>query len=180
MSNEQKREALRAAYWYINTSDAELEEIGKTRLDFLRLFHKHCPELPTAALDTPRQSTSCEINQQGIVVEILSKHLQNDAIDMQTICIEDLSKEIAAALIASQAKELKRFKDAVVILPEGAEPMVGDIVSARWGCVYTVSRSTDDDWESDTGSVQGHSTIAKIIQRDGKPVIYEQAINNQS
>lgn len=40
-------DALKAAYYYINASDLELNAMGKKREDFLKKFHALCPDLKT-------------------------------------------------------------------------------------------------------------------------------------
>lgn len=39
------RAALEAAYWFINASEVELKEIGKSRVYFLDRFHENMPNL---------------------------------------------------------------------------------------------------------------------------------------
>jgi hypothetical protein len=94
-----------------------------------------------------------------------------------------------AMLIANQAAEIKRLKDAVVILPEGAEPMVGDLVYWRTIFGYTVGDNNKKYPAVGNGYCLYPPTRTDVIcgevaytifQRGGKPVIYEQALNNQT
>ena len=86
----------------------------------------------------------------------------------------------AIKLIASQEAEIRRFKDVVVILPESAEPMAGDLVLVS-GLPYLVCVSfLNGELVIDIDGLNLLVESAKIIQRNGKPVIYEQALNNQN
>lgn len=49
-TNKAVREALEAAYWFINASERELDAIGKSRVDYLRVFHELVPSLEYISL----------------------------------------------------------------------------------------------------------------------------------
>lgn len=74
---------------------------------------------------------------------------------------------------ANQAK-IERLRGAVVILPEGAEPEVGDI----WFCPAYDSAFSVKDILGIDAIRESIRTGCKnyCIQRQGKPVIYEQAL----
>ena len=68
----------------------------------------------------------------------------------------------------------------VVVLEEGAEPMVGDVIESHLSNLYTVTcvgheltsvNTNTWDIEEIKKNPQG---VRRIIQRNGKPVIYQQ------
>ncbi len=75
--------------------------------------------------------------------------------------------------------ENQRLREAVIILPDDAEPEVGDVVVAETDTIL-------DDGRLDFTSQSAEYFVRKdlhpfrvkqIIQRNGKPVIYESALN---
>lgn len=80
-------------------------------------------------------------------------------------------RDIVETLLASRQRD-RAVQEAVIILPDDAKPEVGDF------CEY----GNGDERCPDCGNYfdfyyyYNHSKIDKIIQRNGKPVIYESAI----
>lgn len=98
----------------------------------------------------------------------------------------DLKNQMAEALIYA-AQEIERLRNAVVILPEGAEPKKGDVIETDLGEIFKVRRigfSNEPDDKEFVAWLEGSShyilfeNIGSILLRNGKPVIYEQVLQD--
>lgn len=77
--------------------------------------------------------------------------------------------------LQSRLKIAEAVLEHVVILPDDAEPEVGDLVTNIGMKAWWVADIVDDKWYA-VGKEYGFLKEAKIIQRNGKPVIYESAL----
>lgn len=82
--------------------------------------------------------------------------------------------------IESYVEGLERIRNAVIILPDDAEPVEGDIIQHCGGdLIYKVTdyiAATSYFGIEEAVSKMRYEANWKIIQRGGKPVIYESAL----
>lgn len=90
----------------------------------------------------------------------------------QTIDYKQLLAEFDALPTQPDAE---RWREAMVILPDDAEPDVGDIV---WSEYWIASSYINSGRElaSIKYDIENHTQDWKIIQRNGKPVVYQSAL----
>lgn len=94
------------------------------------------------------------------------------------------SEQMEAAITAYLPHHESALQNAVVILPDGAEPVAGDLVEyLKTKSVRAVSKVEDYVVYYVDEVIQRYCMLCyykdcKIIQRNGKPVIYQSALSN--
>jgi len=91
----------------------------------------------------------------------------------------DRSDNRASAIIRGLLRDYNKLLSCVEVLPDDAEPQVGDLVTNLGFRAYRINRIEDGYWYSieQNGELRGKLADADILIRNGKPCIYQSQLN---